>query len=164
MPPEPIYHYSEFYEDKTGEIVSVTIFVPEERENLIKMYEDYSPEKRCCGLPPVTRKGIETWIDGLHESGYGFIAKLGDRVVGHIAVVPVKDEAEFAVFIHQDFENRGIGSELIRFASKFLKERGVKKLKAVTERTNRRAVETYRHLGFEIVSYDPQYLFMEKRL
>jgi len=112
MPPESVYNYSEFYEDTTGEIIFVTIFVPEERENLIKMYEDFSPEKRCCGLPPATRKGIEVWIDRLHENGYGFIAKLGDRIIGHIAAVPVKDEAEFAVFIHQDFEDRGIGSEL----------------------------------------------------
>ncbi len=164
MPPESVYNYSEFYEDTTGEIIFVTIFVPEERENLIKMYEDFSPEKRCCGLPPATRKGIEVWIDRLHENGYGFIAKLGDRIIGHIAAVPAKDEAEFAVFIHQDFEDRGIGSELIRFASKFLNERGIKKLKAVTERTNRIAVKTYRNLGFEIVSHDPQYLFLERWL
>lgn len=157
-------NYSEFYEDKTGKIIFVTTFVPEERENLIKMYENYSEEKRCCGLPPATRRGIEIWIDGLYENGHNFIAKVGDRIIGHIAVVPVGDEAEFAIFIHHDYEDRGIGSELIRFASKFLKEKGVRKLKAVTERTNRRAVETYRRLGFEIAGNDPVYLYMEKTL
>lgn len=156
--------YSEFYEDKTGEIIFVTIFVPEEREKLIEMYENYSHEKRCCGLPPLTRKGIEVWIDGLHENGYGFIAKLGDKIVGHIAAVPVGKEAEFAIFIHQDYEDRGIGSELIRFASKFLKEKGIEKLKAVTERTNRKAVETYKHLGFQISEKESEYLYMEKEI
>ncbi len=157
-------NYSEFYEDKRGDIIFVTIFVPEEREKLIEMYEGYNPEKRCCGLPPLTRKGIEMWIDGLHKNGYGFIAKLGERIVGHIAAVPAGNEAEFAIFIHQDYEDRGIGSELIRFASKFLKERGIKKLKAVTERTNRRAVETYRRLGFEISGRESEYLYMEKKI
>lgn len=156
--------YSEFYEDKTGEIIFVTFFVPEERENLIRMYEEYSPEKRCCGLPPVTRKGIEVWIDGLHENGYGFIAKLGDKVIGHIAAVPVGEEAEFAIFMHQDYEDRGIGSELIRFATKFLKEKGIKKLKAITERTNRRALETYKRLGFKAVERDAEYVELEKEI
>ncbi len=157
-------NYSEFYEDKAGEIIFVSIFVPEERENLIKMYEDYSPERRCCGLPPLSRKGIEMWIDGLHSNGYGFIAKHGERVVGHIAAVPSGEDAEFAIFIHQDYENKGVGSELIRFASKFLKNRGIKRLRAITERTNRKAIETYKRLGFEVVGRDPEYLVMEKNI
>ncbi|AAB89732.1 MULTISPECIES: GNAT family N-acetyltransferase [Archaeoglobus] len=156
--------YSEFYEDKEGEIIFVTIFVPEERENLIKMYEEFSPDRRCCGLPPATRKGIEVWIDGLHENGYGFIAKRGDKIIGHIAAVPVGEEAEFAIFMHQDYEDRGIGSELIRFATKFLREKGIKKLKAITERTNRRAVETYRRLGFKVAERDADYLELEKEI
>lgn len=156
--------YSEFYEDKTGEIILVTFFVPEERENLIKMYEEYNPERRCCGLPPVNRKGIEMWIDRLHSNGYGFIAKLGDKVIGHIAAVPSGEEAEFAIFIHQDYEDRGIGSELIRFASKFLKEKGIKRLKAITERTNRRAIETYKRLGFDVVGRESDYMVLEKKI
>ena len=156
--------YSEFYEDKTGAIILVTRYVPEERENLIKMYEEFDSERKCCGLPPNTRKGIEVWIDYLDEKGYGFIGKLGEKVIGHIAAVPENGEAEFAIFVHQDYEDRGIGSELIRFASKFLKEKGIKKLKAMTESTNRRAIETYLHLGFEVASRDPQHLYLEKEL
>nr|WP_230972380.1 GNAT family N-acetyltransferase [Archaeoglobus neptunius] len=142
----------------------VTVFVPEERENLIRMYEEYDPESRCCGLPPNTRNGIESWIDALHKNGYGFIAKLGDRVIGHIAAVPENSEAEFAIFIHPDFVDRGIGGELIRFASRVMREKGVRKLKAITERTNRRAIETYRHLGFLAVSRDPLYVYFEKEI
>lgn len=156
--------YSEFYEDKKGEIIFVTFLVPEERENLIKMYEEFDPERRCCGLPPQTRRGIEAWINGLYKNGYNFIAKHGDKVIAHIAAVPVGNEAEFAIFVHQAYEDRGIGGELIRFAEKFLREKGVKKIKALTERINRRAVEAYMKLGFSITERDPEYLVFEKVL
>ncbi len=156
--------YSEFYEDKTGEIILVTRYVPDEKENLIRMYENFDVERRCCGLPPVGRRAIESWIDYLDSRGYSFIGKLGDKVIGHITVVPENDGAEFAIFVHQDYEDRGIGGELIRFAEKFLLDKGIKKLNAMTERTNRRALEIYRHLGFQIVKTDNQHVYLEKIL
>ncbi len=156
--------YSEFYEDKTGKIILVTRYVPEERENLIRMYEDFDVERRCCGLPPVGRRAIESWIDYLESRGYSFIGKLEDRIIGHITVVPENDSAEFAIFVHQDYEDRGIGGELIRFSEKFLAERGIKKLTAMTERTNKRALDIYTHLGFRKVGGDNQHVYLEKTI
>lgn len=156
--------YSEFYQDKTGQIILITQYIHDERDNLIKMYENFDMEKRCCGLPPIGRKAIEAWINDVSKRGYGFIAKIGENVVGHIVAVPKGSEAEFAIFVHQDYEDRGIGGELIRFAERFLRNVGVRRLKAMTERTNKVAVEIYRHLGFEIVDRDPFYVFFQKNI
>ncbi len=155
--------YSEFF-DKAGEIIFVTNYVQEEKKNLVRFYERFDQKRRCCGLPPVSRESIEKWLEDLSKNGYGFIAKRGEEIVGHIAVVPKNGEAEFVVFIHRDYEDRGIGKNLIEFAAKFLKDIGVKKLVAVTEATNRRAIKTYLRLGFSVVGRESFYVHFERVL
>nr|WP_280109487.1 GNAT family N-acetyltransferase [Ferroglobus placidus] len=140
----------------------VTSYTPEEKGNLVRFYESFDQERRCCGLPPMKREAIEKWLEELNEKGYGFISKKGEEIIGHIAVVPKNSEAEFVVFIHRNYEDRGIGKKLIEFAEKFLKEMGIKKLVAVTEATNRRAIITYSHLGFSVVGRDSFYIYFEK--
>lgn len=155
---------SEFFTAKDGEIVLITSYVPEERENLIRMYENFSPEKRCCGLPPTRKDLIEEWIDEISKKGCMFIAKHGERVIGHIATVPKESKAEFAVFVHQDYEGKRIGRELIRFAEQALKGLGVKRLEAITERQNTHAIQLYRDLGFKISGTDYFYTYFEKEI
>jgi RimJ/RimL family protein N-acetyltransferase len=155
---------SEFFTSKNGEIIFITPYLQEERENLIKMYETFSVEKRCCGLPPIRRSLIESWIDELASKGYGFIAKHGERVIGHLAAVPEEEEAEFVIFIHQDYEGKWIGGEMIRVAEKFLRGRGIRKIKAMTERTNRSAINLYLWLGFEVEGSDGNYTYLAKVL
>jgi ribosomal protein S18 acetylase RimI-like enzyme len=157
-------HRSEFFTSKNGDIILITSYVTEERENLIKMYEDFSPERKCCGLPPTRRDLIEEWIDGFEGKSYMFIAKHGERVIGHIAAVPKGERAEFAVFVHQDYEGRRIGKELIRFAESALKDAGIRKLEAFTERTNNHAIQLYKNLGFKVVDSDAFYLYFEKEI
>ncbi len=50
-----------------GEITFITGYVLDERDKLIKMYEKFNAEKRCCGLPPVGKESIEVWIDELFK-------------------------------------------------------------------------------------------------
>ncbi|RLI82077.1 GNAT family N-acetyltransferase [Archaeoglobales archaeon] len=154
---------SEFFTSKDGDIILITGYVPEEREKLIQMYEDFSSDKRCCGLPPVRKKMIEEWIDGLSE-GYMFIAKHGERIIGHIGVMPQGEKAEFVIFIQQDYKGKWIGGELIKFAEKFLKDEGIRILEAVTERGNMQAIQLYLWLGFKIAKSDEFYVYLKKDL
>ncbi|AGK61066.1 hypothetical protein Asulf_01065 [Archaeoglobus sulfaticallidus PM70-1] len=156
--------YSEFFTDEDGDIIFITSYHEIEREKLIQMYETFSREKRCCGLPPIKREMIESWIDFLHNNGHMFIAKHGDRVIGHIAVVPKDDSAEFVIFMHQDYEGKLIGGKMVKTVEKFLKSLGIRKLKAVTERTNRNAIKLYQKLGFKKESAEGGYIYFIKIL
>lgn len=130
--PKPI---SEFFMDKDNEIIFITEFVEEERENLVRMHLDFNEERRCCGLPPVKKEMVEKWIDYLEKHGYMLIAKHKNKVIGHIAAVPENSTAEIAIFVHQDYEGKRIGSELIRFMKNSLEKANIKKLVAVTRRS-----------------------------
>lgn len=71
---------------------------------------------RCTtmGLPLEHRDDCERWIDRLASDGWNLIATGGDEVVGHVAVVPADAaDPEFVVFVRPDFQNRGIGAELL---------------------------------------------------
>ncbi|GEM_PF-6221795 len=47
---------SEFFIDKNNEIIFITEFVDEGRENLVEMYLSFGMERRCCGLPPLKKR------------------------------------------------------------------------------------------------------------
>jgi GNAT superfamily N-acetyltransferase len=121
------------------------------------MYETFSPELRCLGLPPTTRTGIEHWIDYLAENGIAFVAEKDGRIIGHAVLVPTEDgkEVDVTIFVHQDFQNRGIGQQLMKVVIDYSKKKGYKGMMLVTERTNKRAIHVYKKLGFEVV--DPYF-------
>ena len=144
--------------DKKGESYIIRSYdCRSDRENLIKMYETFSPELRCLGLPPTTRIGIEYWIDYLAENGIAFVAEKDGRIIAHAVLVPTEDgkDVDITIFVHQDFQNRGIGQQLMRVAIDFAKRKGYRGMMLVTERTNKRAIHVYKKLGFEVV--DPYF-------
>jgi len=107
---------------------------------------------------------IEKWIDYLNKHGYMFIAKHGDRVIGHVAAVPENTSTEIAIFIHQDYEGKWIASELIRFIKDMIKKKGIKKLVAVTEEVNRNSIKLHLALSFKIKDVSGGMVVLEKEI
>jgi ribosomal protein S18 acetylase RimI-like enzyme len=148
------------FRDRGGDSYEIRTYDDsKDREKLIEMYESFSPAQRCLGLPPTTRKGIENWVKYLAENGISFVAERDGRIVGHVVLVPTEDgrEVDVTIFIHQDFQNRGLGQELMRIAIDFAKKRRYKGMMLVTERANRRAIHVYEKLGFRVVDLHFEY-------
>jgi GNAT superfamily N-acetyltransferase len=138
--------------DKYGNGLLVRPFEASDREALGAMYRDYAPEHRSMGLPPVTPRRIDEWLDRLLERGRNFVARDGDDVVGHAAYAPASGaEPEFVVYVHQDSHDRGIGSELTRHAIADAATAGHIALHLDVAYGNDRAIHVYRKLGFEEV-------------
>ncbi|MCS7118989.1 MAG: GNAT family N-acetyltransferase [Archaeoglobaceae archaeon] len=145
--------------DKAGEEIIVRQYYHEkDREKLIEMYVNYNPNYSCLGLPPMTRTAIENWIDYLSKNGFSIIAEKDEKVVGHLVIVPdEKNRVDLMIFIHQDYQNRGLGQEMMKLIIEYCKKAGFDGIMLVTERTNARAIHVYKKLGFEIVA--PYYEF-----
>ncbi len=140
--------------DKLGEEILIREYVHEkDREKLIHMYETYDPNYRCLGLPPLSRTAIENWIDYLAENGFAIVAEKDGRIIGHLVIVPTEDnKVDLTIFIHQDYQNRGIGQEMMRLIIDYCKKAGFKGIMLVTERSNARAIHVYKKMGFKVVA------------
>ena len=148
------------FRDRKGDEVVLRAYIHEkDREALISMYESFTPENRCLGLPPSTRIGIEKWIDYLAEEGFGIVAEINGKTVGHCSIVPTEDwkDADLSIFVHQDYQDRGIGQIMLREMVEFCKKAGFYGITLVTERTNRRALHVYQKMGFFIVNPEFEY-------
>ncbi|WP_436923584.1 N-acetyltransferase family protein [Halosimplex amylolyticum] len=124
----------------------------EDRDALVEMYDDFAPGERAQGLPPRNRPRVRDWLDDCLGEGCNFVVAGDDRVVGHALYTPTDDpEPEFAIFVHQDYQHRGIGTEVSKhvLAAAVVGDRDA--LTLVVEPSNRPARRLYDNLGFETV-------------
>lgn len=136
--------------DKTGTTLLVRPYGPDDYDALVAMYGKFDPTQRAQGLPPQTPARLESWLEIVLEEGTHLVAGLGGRIVGHAFYTPVDhEEPELAVFVHQAFHDRGIGTELCKHVIAFAADGGHDALVLDVEKHNRAAVHVYRTLGFE---------------
>ena len=124
----------------------------EDADRLAEMYAAIGAADRAQGLPPVVDHKRRSWVEMLLEEGHNIVAEGPDRLVGHVVYTPV-DEAqpELAVFVHPEFHNRGIGTELCKQIVAAAADAGREALELHVERHNRAAISVYRRIGFEVV-------------
>jgi|GEM_PF-6271174 len=96
-----------------------------DRQALVEMYLGFEPKGAAFGLPP--RKEPETWLD--HLTPYpNFVAWVAGRVVEHSVLCPEDDLGEVAVFVHQDYRQRGLGKKLVRELVQEAQRLGLRKI------------------------------------
>jgi RimJ/RimL family protein N-acetyltransferase len=151
------------FKDNLGREIRIRAYEKKYREDMIKMYENYNPEDRSLGLPPVGRKAIESWITYLEEKGFSIVAEHEGKIVGHLAIVEDENNpgvVDLAIYLARKYQNQGIGTQMVRAIIDFAKKKGYKKITLVTDRLNWRAIRVYRKCGFQttLASYE---LYME---
>ena len=149
------------YVDDEGTPVVIRPYEPDDREALLEMYD--AIEDSTMGLPPERREDRERWIDRLASDGWNLIATVGDRVVGHVAVVPADAaDPEFVVFVRPGFRDRGIGTELLEHVVAYAGDRDHDELNLNVSKGRRRAITVYEKLGFDVT--EVQQMNLEMRL
>lgn len=147
--------------DKHGAVLLVEPVTDATIDGIVDLYEDYPDEHRSMGLPPVTTRRIEDWVERLHGNGVSFVARDGDRVVGHAAYAPETAAVPgFVVFVDPDMHDRGIGSELCRQVIAYAADAGHEALKLDVDAANERAVHVYKRMGFRVVDREGGDLMM----
>lgn len=122
-----------------------------EFEALVEMYLRFDPEDRAQGIPPIGEAAIRRWLEELTaEDCVNVVAWHGDEPVGHAILVPDRhDASELAIFVIGEYQNAGIGTELIRGLMGAGREDGLERIWLTVERWNQAAVALYRKVGFE---------------
>ena len=92
------------------------MFEASDLEKLVAMYGSFEPKGEFQGLPPVTLAQTRAWLSQHMTPGnVHFVVALGSRIVGHAMLCPgpEQNEAELAIFLHQDVRGRGLGRKLL---------------------------------------------------
>ena len=139
------------FRDRNDTVYVARPYQPNDREALLAMYEKIDDYNRAMGLPPKARSQLETWLDRLASNGWNLVVEVGDRIVGHTAVIPAdSDSPEFIIFVHQDYQNSGIGSELIKQLIAYAKDKNHQALTLEVSKGNKQAISVYQNIGFEV--------------
>ncbi|QSW97688.1 GNAT family N-acetyltransferase [Haloterrigena alkaliphila] len=137
--------------DRQGTALLIRPYDPDRYDALVAMYE--SIQTSTMGLPPSRRETLERWIHGLAADGWNLLATLGDDVVGHVAVVPADaTDPEFVIFVHPEFQDRGIGTELLQQVVAYADDRNYDELNLNVSREQRRAIAVYEKVGFDVTA------------
>lgn len=103
---------------------------------------------------------------GKEKDDICFVAEADGKVVGAVWVRDMKDYGHiadgvpsFAISLHQEYRNFGIGTKLMETMLRELKDRGYDKTSLAVQKANY-AVRMYRNVGFEIVDENAEEYIM----
>lgn len=130
---------------RISEVVRIRLAEAADRIEVCGMYETFEPRPASLGLPP--RVHLDEWLDRIASSP-NFLAYSDDKLVGHAILCPDGKTAEVAVFVHQDYRNRGIGRRLIESAISEARKKGMQSLWGMTELDNVPMLRLAKAVGF----------------
>ncbi len=125
------------------------LFLPD-RELLLAMYGSFEPLGVAQGLPPRSEEARANWIDQAlrEEINAGAFSSAGG-LAGHAFLAAAEPEvAELAVFVHQNFRGRGIGTALVRAVLAAAGKKGLRRVWAQTSSDNVPALRMLKRCGF----------------
>ena len=137
--------------DKVGRELELRRVTDDDVEALREMYLDFDSADRAQGIPPSGERRIREWLDVvLADQTLNVVAWHEGDAVGHAMLVADVDESyELAIFVHQRYQNAGIGTALMRTTLGAAQERGIRRIWLSVERWNSPAIALYEKIGFE---------------
>jgi GNAT superfamily N-acetyltransferase len=142
--------------DRLGLPFEVRECSPHDLSCLMDMYHGFLPRPASQGLPPPEPETCLKWATSLFEIAANLLAWQDNRVIAHAALI--KDLArlsgEFVIFVHQDYRNLGIGTELTRLTLAKAGDLGFDSVWLTVAITNVIAMRLYRRVGFEYCDMD----------
>jgi RimJ/RimL family protein N-acetyltransferase len=129
-------------------------------EMLWEMFSTLSKASRDKLVEPVTRERIESWTSDIdYERNLPILAVVNDgqrtRVVGSgslsfYASAANRHKAELGITVHDDYQNRGLGTVMIGHLLRIARQKGLRKVFLLVNTDNRQAIHVYEKCGFTI--------------
>ncbi len=141
--------------DKFGSPFLIRLYQKEKGDYvpLKEMYQGFEPKEATQGLPPRSDCSREWWLKSLLRGGTNLLAIMEEKVVGHAVLLEIEPcrRCEYLVFVHQDYQNRGIGTALTRVVRDLAEEMGYCQIWLTVEAINFKAIHVYEKVGFCLV-------------
>ena len=137
------------------------VFRPEksgDTEMLWEMFSTLSKKSASNLLPPFTRARVEGWtrdIDYDEVLAIVAVTEDGQRIIGSTSLKfnpqdALKHKAELGITVHDDYQNLGIGTALLRHILDVARMKKLRKVWLHVSTANSRAIHVYKKAGFTI--------------
>jgi RimJ/RimL family protein N-acetyltransferase len=152
--PTPLGGVARHFDCKNGNAIELRRLPAEGGQQLIEMYLAFQPRGSFQGLPPIKDQVCIKWVREMLATGVHVVAIDGPAgFIGHTALFPVNQQkCEMLVVVCPNYQNLGIGTELVRSCIALSEELGFERIWLPVDATNVRARHIYRKCGFEYVS------------
>ena len=137
---------------KDGRIVVLQFYQDSDKEDLVQMYSELSNKSLRWSMPPYNRQRIERWTSNL-ENSIILIARNEQRIVGHLQISTgtsprFREMGDLFIYLHQDFQNVGLGAALIRKGLEIARKRRLHRVELTVVADNDPAIHLYEKMGF----------------
>jgi RimJ/RimL family protein N-acetyltransferase len=138
---------------KDGRRVLLRTYKPSDKEALVSMYAGLSQESLRWSMPPYNRERIERMTSDL-ENRIILLAFDGPKVVGHLQIslaanARFRGTGDLFIYLHQDFQNAGLGAALMKEGIALARARRVHRVELTVVAENHRAIRLYEKVGFQ---------------
>lgn len=122
-------------------------------------------ETKLATFQPV----LPTWDywDQTHHKDCRFVAKDGEKIVGWVALSPISARkcfsgvAEVSIYIHDEYQGKGIGSVLLRHLVEVSEQEGYWSLQSVIIKENESSLTLHEKCGFRVIGFREKVAEME---
>ena len=142
------------FRGKNGDSIELERLPAESGRRLIEMYLAFQPRGSFQGLPPLKDEVCVKWVREMLATGVHVVA-IDQRacLIGHTGLFPINPQkCEMLVVVCPDYQNLGIGTQLVRSCIELAGELGFQRIWLPVDATNVRARHIYRKCGFEYAS------------
>lgn len=140
------------YFDRDGAAFIIRPLRDTDGAELRRFYDEFEPKRRAHGLPPEKTERIDAWLRTILPQGVHLVVER-DGLIGHAFVTPTEREgvSEYAVFLHQSFRGKGMGTQLNFAMVDAARAAGIKTLWLTVEPRNKPALRSYLKVGFNYI-------------
>ena len=138
---------------KSGRAVELRFLSTDDRSGLVGFFSSLSPQALQWGMPPYTEEVIDRWIGNLANL-IALVAVHGKAIVGYAMISKGthprrQGVGDLAIYLHQDFQNDGLGTAMLRRLLALAKDEGLHKVTVHVIADNKPAVSLYEKLGLQ---------------
>jgi putative acetyltransferase len=129
-------------------------------EMLWEMFSTLSEASLNNLVLPFTRERIESWTGNIdYDKNLPILALVEEeekqRIIGSASLSfnsaeALRHKAEFGITVHDNYQNIGLGTALVKHLLAIAQKKGLKKIFLLVDTDNSRAIHLYEKCGFQI--------------
>jgi len=139
---------------KNDREITLRFLTKDDAIGLFQMFSSMSDKALEWSGAPYTTEVIQRWVNNI-QNLIPLIAVDGTKIIGYAAIYKLqhprrKGVGDLHIYLHQDFQNVGLGSALMEKLLQLARKEKMHKIELSVIADNKTAIHLYKKFGFKI--------------